>query len=171
MPEGGTTGGSAGAAGSGGNAGAGGAAGSGGKAGAGGAAGSGGAAGNGGKAGSSGAGGGAAGSPGKDASPDAPSCPASAPQPGSSCTDDLDCTYGTTICTCIDPGPNGVWGCSGGPGPEGGASDASGSCPAMEPTFGDPCVDGGSLGPCFYNGGHSECTCDPTGVGWSCVRH
>ena len=30
----------------------------------------------------------------------------------------------------------------------------------MEPVFGDPCVDGGSLGPCFYDGGHSECTCD-----------
>jgi hypothetical protein len=41
----------------------------------------------------------------------------------------------------------------------------------MEPDFGDPCVDGGSLGPCLYGGGHSECTCDPAGVGWSCVRH
>jgi hypothetical protein len=162
MPEGGTTGGSAGASGSGGQAGAGGASGGGGKAG------SSGAAGSGGKAGSSGAGG-AGGS--KDAGADGPSCPSNAPQPGSACTADLECTYGTTICSCIDPGPNGTWGCSGGPGPEGGSGDASGTCPAMEPGFGDPCADGGSLGPCIYDGGHSECTCDPIGVGWSCVRH
>jgi hypothetical protein len=84
-----------------------------------------------------------------------------------------DCLYGPVTCTCIDPGPNGNWTCTGGPPPEGGGGgDGSGGmCPAMEPTFGDPCVDGGSLGPCFYDSGHSECVCDPTGAGWSCIRH
>jgi hypothetical protein len=149
MPEGGTTGGSAGASGSGGKAGAGGASGAGGKAGA----------------------GGAGGSPGKDASTDGPSCPANAPQPGSACTDDLECKYGTNVCTCVDPGPNGSWGCSGGPGPEGGSGDASGMCPAVEP-IGESCPDAGlPIGPCLYSGGHLSCSCAVGATDWVCEQH
>jgi hypothetical protein len=164
MPEGGTTGGSAGASGSGGKAGASGASGSGGKAG------NGGAAGSGGKAGNSGAGG-AGGSPGKDASTDGPSCPANAPQPGSACTAELDCIYGTIVCTCIDPGPNGTWGCSGGPQPEGGSGDAGGMCPAAEP-IGESCPDAGlPIGPCLYSGGHLSCSCPVGAADWACEQH
>jgi hypothetical protein len=169
MPDGGATGGTAGAAGSGGKGGTAGAAGAGGKGG------SAGAAGSGGKAGSSGAGG-AAGSAGKDGGTagsgmdggDGGQCPATPPPPGSACNINMDCIYGPIVCACIDPGPNGVWGCNGGP-TDGGGGDG-GMCPALQPDFGDPCPDGGFLGPCLYDGGHSECTCD-TSVGWSCIRH
>jgi hypothetical protein len=158
----------------GGSGGSSGAAGSGGKGGGSGASGSSGAAG---KAGGSGAAG-SAGSGGKDggtggsadASSDAAGCPSSAPQPGTPCTVDGDCIYGPLTCTCSDPGPNGSWLCSGGPSPEGGGGDSGGMCPATEPSPGDPCPDGGYLGPCLYDSGHSECTCDPA-VGWGCIRH
>jgi hypothetical protein len=157
MPDGSATGGSAGAGGSAGKAGNGGAAGSGGKAGASGAAGAAG------KAGSAGSAGG---------SSDGGMCPGSAPQSGSHCDVNVDCIYGPITCTCIDPGPNGAWGCTGGPGGDGGGGDGSGGmCPATQPDFGDPCPDSGSLGPCLYNGGLTVCTCDPAGVGWSCIAH
>jgi hypothetical protein len=154
MPEGGTTGGTAGASGSGGKAGAGGASGSGGKAGGGGA------------GGSAGKDGGLGGTAGMDAGP---SCPASAPQPGSACTDQVDCTYGTTVCTCIDPGPNGTWGCSGGPPPDGGSGDAGGKCPDSAP-LGESCPDAGlPIGPCIY--GTLSCSCPVGATDWMCENH
>jgi len=167
---------------SGGSAGAGGSAGKAGASGAGGAAGAAGSAGaaGAGKAGASGAGGAAGGGQdgGKaggagasmDASGDANTCPATQPAGGSGpCDVEVDCDYGSVRCTCLDPGPNGSWACVAPPGDSGGGND-SGMCPADVPSFGDPCPDSGFRGPCLYDSGHTECTCDPTS-GWGCIRH
>jgi hypothetical protein len=116
--------------------------------------------------------GGSAGSDGsagasRDASADGPGkCPPRQPTPGDHCNVEDNCPYGPVMCNCFDPGPQGTWACTSGPVPDGGGD----MCPAVEPTFGDPCPDSGSLGPCFYDSGHSECVCDPLGVGWSCIR-
>ena len=173
MPDGSATGGTAGAAGSGGKGGSSGAAGAAGKGGSSGAAGSSGAGGTAGAAGAAGKDGGSAGSAGSgtDGGGDGGRCPATQPSPGGQCSDDVDCTYGPVTCSCLDPGPMGTWACSGGPVDGGPVGDAAGMCPPMQPDFGDACPDGGYLGPCLYDSGHSECTCDPAGVGWSCIRH
>lgn len=160
--DGGTTGGAGGTAGAAGSSGKGGAGGTAGAAGSGGKGGASGAAGGGGKAGSAGAGmtdGGAI------------MCPATQPSPATPCNVQEDCTYGPVTCTCIDPGPDGVWACAGGPPPDGGGGGGDGGmCPADIPPPRDPCPDSGFLGPCLYESGHTECRCDPT-EGWGCVRH
>ena len=163
MPDSGATGGTAGAAGSGGKGGSSGAAGSGGK---------GGSSGAGGSAGSAGKDGGSAGSAGAatDSGSDAGQCPTAQPAPGDTCNVEDSCTYGAVTCTCLDPGPMGTWACFGGPVGDGGGGGDGGMCPPMQPDPGEACADGGFLGPCFYDGGHSECTCDPIS-GWGCIRH
>jgi hypothetical protein len=162
--DGGTTGGAGGTAGAAGSSGKGGASGAAGAAGSSGKGGASGAAGSGGKAG-------AAGAAGAGMTDGGPMCPATQPAPTDACNSQEDCRYGAVTCTCIDPGPDGRWGCSGGPLPEGGAGGDGGMCPATEPRFGDPCSDAGFLGPCIYDSGHAECRCDPDTGGWGCIRH
>ena len=158
----------------------GGSAGAGGSAGKGGAAGSAGAAGAG-KAGSSGAGGsagsgaadsgtgGSAGS-GMDASGDGGQCPAMQPTPGAQCNHvEGDCFYGGGVtCSCLDPGPDGIWACHGGP-HDGGGTDG-GRCPAEVP-LGVACPDAGlPIGPCLYDG-NTTCTCAVGETEWTCIRN
>ena len=97
--------------------------------------------------------------PGRDA---ATSCPAAQPSPGARCTSIADCTYGRTLCTCIDPGPNGVWECEG-PRPDAGPNPAA--CPRNEPNPGDPCGDAGMVEGCRYD--DLVCSCDREG--WDCI--
>ena len=175
-----------GASGAGGSAGKGGSSGSGGTGGKGGASGSG-AGGSAGKAGSAGAGGsagsagmdGSAGSAGSagttgdggasDGNVDGGMCPATQPTVGDSCNVEEDCVYGAVTCSCLDPGPSGIWACNGGP-PADAAVDSAAGCPAEAPVPLDPCPDSGPLGPCLYDMGHSVCNCQPGG-GWECIRH
>jgi hypothetical protein len=171
--DGGTTGGAGGTAGAAGSSGQGGASGAAGAAGSSGKGGASGAAGSAGKAGAAGAAdaGGKAGAAGAGMTDGGPMCPATQPAPTDACNSQEDCRYGAVTCTCIDPGPDGRWGCSGGPLPEGGSGGDGGMCPATEPRFGDPCSDAGFLGPCIYDSGHAECRCDPDTGGWGCIRH
>ena len=70
-------------------------------------------------------------------------------------------------CSCLDPGPEGIWMCHGGT-HDGGGSDA-GRCPADDPT-GTFCPDAGlPIGPCLYPG-NTTCTCSVGDVEWSCIR-
>ena len=169
-----SSGGSAGAGGSAGKAGASGAGGAGGKGGAAGTAGTAGAAGAG-KAGAGGSAGGAqdsgkAGSAGSsmDASADANQCPAMQPMPSSQCDVDIECTYGMTVCHCVDPGPTGTWLCHGG-GQDGGGGADGGRCPADDPS-GTFCPDAGlPIGPCLYPG-NTTCNCNVGDVEWFCIR-
>jgi hypothetical protein len=168
------SGGSSGGAGAAGSGGSGGAAGSGGKAGSSGAAGNGGSAGSSGASGSAGSAGkdggtgGSAGS-GPDASSDGGQCPATQPIPATACADDVDCVYGPVTCTCLDPGPDGLWACVGDP-DAGNVGDSSGICPAESPIQED-CPDSGPAGPCIYEQGHLVCRCLAGATTWVCERH
>jgi hypothetical protein len=103
-----------------------------------------------------------------DASSDAGMCPATQPAPNTDCTYEGDCTYGTTICTCVDPGPDGRWAC-GGDHDGGHGGDSGGSCPAADPS-GTDCPDAGlPIGPCVY-GGNTTCMCAVGDVSWNCIR-
>jgi hypothetical protein len=167
---------SGGSAGAGGSAGKAGASGAGGAAGKGGGAGTAGAAGAG-KAGASGAGGsagagqdsGTGGSAGSsmDASADANQCPAMQPIPASPCNVEVECIYGPVSCSCLDPGPDGIWACHGGH--DAGPASDGGRCPADDPT-GTFCPDAGlPIGPCLYPG-NTTCNCNVGDVEWFCIR-
>jgi len=41
-------------------------------------------------------------------------------------------------------------------------------CPAEPPSYGSPCPDPGSQGPCIYYDGLVQCECLSTG--WSCIH-
>jgi hypothetical protein len=82
-------------------------------------------------------------------------CEPMEPQSGSGCnTNVTGCVYGDQHCECWPVQGNQEWDCD--------------TCPAQEPTGGDPCMTGGGTTRCFY--GATTCAC-PGGGGtttWSC---
>ena len=85
-------------------------------------------------------------------------CPSTAPAPASSCdVSGLACDYTDQACQCNSPILHGLeWSCKG-------------SCPADEPTAGEPC-DVPSADQCVYSAG--TCTCKAPSFGaatvWDC---
>jgi hypothetical protein len=95
-------------------------------------------------------------------------CPAMQPASNTDCAVEADCMYGATICTCVDPGPDGRWACSGDHDGGHGGEDSGATCPADDPS-GTSCPDAGlPIGPCRY--GNTTCNCAPGDVDWVCIR-
>jgi hypothetical protein len=115
--------------------------------------------GGGGAGGSTGGSGGAGTGGGGNSDAGSGACPAARPQPGAACNVEDTCRYAAGDCTCLDPGPDGIWECDRPP-TDGGNPAA---CPAQIPDPGAPCTV--AVQECQY--GDEYCDCIPAD-GWTC---